>query len=127
MAQPDRLADQPGALKRESRRENEGSPHRGIGKQSVYGEQPSKRKAADEDLVDVLFQCLQSEPGRRQPVAASHVEQVSRPRAVARQQHHPDQKAARRECIGQVTHRQGHVGQPVQKENAPVRATTRRR
>ena len=127
VAQPDRLANQPGAPEREGGRENEGSAHRVVGEKSVYGEQSSKREAADEDVVYVFFQRLEPEAGSRQPVAASHVEQVSRPRAVARQQHHADQEAARRERIGQVTHGQGHVGQPVQKQYAPSRAAARRR
>ena len=121
MAQPDRLANQPGALERESGREQEGRPHRGVFKRRVHGQQPTEGEAADKDLVDVAFQRVEPEPHRAEPVPAGHVEQVSRPRAVPRQQHRPDHEAARRERIGQVAHRERHVGQPVQKENSPAR------
>ena len=91
------------------------------------GEQPAQGKASDEDLVDVLFQCLEAEPCGGQPVLARHVEQISRSRAVSRQKHRPNQEAALCERIGQIAHRERHVGQAVQEENPPGGALVRRR
>ena len=83
--------------------------------------------AADEDLVDVAFQRLEAEARSGEPVRARHLEQISRARTVSRQQHRADHEAARRERIGQIAHRQRHVGQSVQEENATARALAHRR
>ena len=93
----------------------------------MHGEQPAQGKASDEDLTDILLQCLEAEPCCGQPVLARHVEQISRSRAVSRQKHRSNQEAALCERIGQVAHRERHVGQAVQEESPPGGALVRRR
>ena len=73
------------------------------------------------------FQWLEAEPRCGQPVFARHVEQISRSRTVSRQKHRPNQEAALCERIGQVAHRERHVGHAVQEENTPDGALVRRR
>ena len=121
MAQPHRLADQPGALEGERGREHEGAVYGVVFEQGMDGEQSAERESSDEDRARVLFERSHPEPGRGQPVAARDREEVSRPRAVSGQEHRPDQEAARRERPGQVAHRERHVGQSVQKQDAPAR------
>ena len=121
------LADQPSVLEGERGREHEGAAYGGVVKQGMDGEQSAERESSDEDRIGILLERLHPEPGRGQPVAARGREQVSRPRAVSGQEHHPNQKAARRERPGQVAHGERHVGQPVQKDDTPARAGAPRR
>ena len=64
----------------------------------------------------------QSRTALRPASCARRMEEIAHPCAVSRQQHRPQQKAARRERIGQIAHLKRHVGQTVQEQDAPLRA-----